>query len=126
MTGKPAPSSPERRDLKKLKRLLSLAIADLDTARRDESLLKSAPVKGAGPDGKAVPEQYDLKKIDAFVDLIARCDQLRRDLYDLPTSRDVREMAKQRLQKEEQDSSAGCILLMPVGEQDTDCPEVDN
>ena len=123
-----ASPAPGERDLKKLRKLLSLAITDLGEAHRDDSLLKS----GSGRTGKPPPtgeentERYDLKKIDAFVDILSRCDRLRRELYNLPTPKDIQDMEKQRRLAEAQDSASGVILLSPVESQDTECPEVDS
>ena len=71
--------------------------------------------------------QYDLKKIDAYVEILSRCDQLRRDLYSLPTPRDVQEMEKEKRRRraEEQGSGSGYVILAPVEELDADCPEVE-
>lgn len=128
MTRSRASPSPGERDLKKLKKLLSLAITDLGEAHRDASLLKSGPGRAGKPppDGEENAGRYDLKKIDSFVDILSRCDRLRRELYNLPTSRDIQDMERQRRMAEAQESAAGVILLSPVEKQDTDCPEVDN
>ena len=128
MTRSRASPSPGERDLKKLKKLLSLAIADLGEAHRDETLLKSGPGRAgkSPPAGEKSAERYDLKKIDSFVDILSRCDRLRRELYNLPTSRDIQDMEKQRRAAEAQESAAGVVLLSPVEKQDTECPEVDN
>ena len=121
---------PDERDLNRLKRLLSGAIGDLEAARRDASLLKCPPRGGKKPSPSAeeADGQYDLKKIDAYVEILSRCDQLRRDLYSLPTPRDVQEMEKEKRRRraEEQGSGAGYVILAPVEELDTDCPEVDS
>ena len=128
MTKSRASRAPGERDLKKLKKLLSLAITDLGEAHRDDALLKSGPGRAGKPPpgGEESAERYDLKKIDSFVDILSRCDRLRRELYNLPTSRDIQDMEKQRRLAESQDSAAGYILLSPVEDQDTECPEVDH
>ena len=128
MTRSRASPAPGERDLKKLRKLLSLAITDLGEAHREDSLLKSGPGRTGKnpPGGEETNERYDLKKIDSFVDILSRCDRLRRELYNLPTSRDIQDMERQRRMAEAQDNSAGVVLLSPVEKQDTDCPEVDN
>ena len=128
MPKSPASPAPGDRDLKKLKKLLSLAITDLGEAHRDASLLKSGPGRAGKPppDGEENAGRYDLKKIDSFVDILSRCDRLRRELYNLPTPKDIQDMEKQRRMAEAQDSAAGIILLSPVENQDTECPEVDS
>ena len=127
MTRSRASPAPGERDLKKLRRLLSLAIADLGEAHREDSLLKTGPGRAGKPPpgGEESAEHYDLKKIDSFVDILSRCDRLRRDLYNLPTPKDIQDMERQRRLAEAQDSAAGIILLSPVEKQDTECPEVD-
>ncbi len=123
-----APVPPEERDLKRLRRLLSGAIADLETAHRDPSLMKSAPAAARGAPADGERERYDLKKFDAYVDILSKCDQLRRDLYSLPTPRDERETEKERRQweREEQQAGASYVILSPLEDQETDCPEVEN
>ena len=123
-----AAPAPGERDLKKLRKLLSLAITDLGEAHREDSLLKSDPGRAGKPPpgGEENAERYDLKKIDSFVDILSRCDRLRRELYNLPTPRDIQDMERQRRMAEAQDSAAGVILLSPVDIQDTECPEVDS
>ena len=123
-----ASPAPGERDLKKLKKLLSLAISDLGEAHREDSLLKSGPGRAGKPPpgGEESAERYDLKKIDSFVDILSRCDRLRRDLYNLPTPKDVQDMERQRRLAEAQDSASGIILMSPVDIQDTECPETDS
>ena len=122
--------SPDERDLKRLKRLLSGAIGDLEQAHRDASLMKRPPRDGRKlpPGAEEAEGGYDLKKIDAYVDILSKCDQLRRDLYSLPTPRDVQEMEKEkrRAQKSEAESGANYVLLAPVEALRSDCPEVEN
>ena len=123
-------TTPDERDLKRLKRLLSGAIGDLEAAHRDASLMKCPPRGGKRASSAAgdADGQYDLKKIDAYVEILSRCDQLRRDLYSLPTPRDVQEMEKEKRRRraEEQGNGSGYVILAPVEELDADCPEVDS
>ncbi len=129
MPKRAAAASPEERDLNRLRRLLSGTIGDLESARREGAFLRSSPAGGKKPPpgGEEPRECYDLKKIDACVDVLSKCDQLRRELYDLPTPREVQEAEKERRrrQKEEQERGPCYVVLSPVGEEETDCPEVD-